>query len=585
MTKILKFRYEILLGVLLCIAAGLYLFNLGEKGLWSAQEARNALAAQNIIGGSTVDWIMPEIALERSTQKPVLFYWLVAISCMIGNSVSELYVRLPAALSGLLCALYIFYLGQRLFNRKTGLLAAIVLSSCTKFLSLSRTSRIDIFLTLCLVVILGECLLVYLDKKRYHLVIAYIMAALAVLAKGPVGVIIPVGVLLGFCVLNKRIRNLRLFISLPAVVVFLVLVLPYYAVAAKVTGGDFLYDFLIKHNIERFTGLDGTFGGRKPVWYYFPNFLAGALPWSLFIPLLFSYFKCSFKKSWWFLITRRSTSSQSDSALPADVIYTYLAICFSLVFVFFSLSSFKRGDYILPVYPFFAMMLACCLADESHLIKYIRWLKWGLYGLMTVMGIFFLLVLISSQLNVSELLFNQGIIQKYFNNNDRTMLEAISLYARQHTLILALLFISAIGSIWYVIKTKKDQIRKIVVVLLSIILVVYAFYFASIEPTVDNFCTLKPFAEQINEAVGDHDLVMFHFWNHSLAFYLDRKLISIYFYHELEEYASANEDIYFVVEQKWFDQLSDTMRQQTSILARTPEYHRKKLILCLYPAN
>ncbi|MDX9703121.1 MAG: glycosyltransferase family 39 protein [Candidatus Auribacterota bacterium] len=584
MKNIFKSRYQVALYVLLLVAGGLYLFNLGGKGLWSAQEARNGLAARNIINGAFIDWIMPEIALERSTQKPVLFYWLVAVSCMIGKSISAFYVRLPAALSGLACALYMFYLGKRLFGLNIGLLAAIILSSCGKFLSLSRTSRIDIFLALCVVVILGECLLLYIDKKRYHLVLAYVMAAFAVLAKGPVGVVIPLAALLAFCIALRRIRDIRMFVSIPAVVAFFVLVIPYYVIANIATDGEFLYDFIIKHNIERFIGLDGTFGSRKPIWYYLPNFFVGAMPWSLFIPILFGYFGLTIGKDCWFKISKRGVTPHGRNGCD-DAAYTYIAICFAVIFLFFSFSSFKRGDYILPLYPFFALLLACCLSDESYLLKYIRWFRWVLYALMGVMGALLIFVLISSAVDLPDWLFSQDIIRKYFNNNDRITLEAIWTYSRRYTFILAALIIASIGFVWYSIIRSTERVNKIIVVITTLILAFYGYYFVSIEPEIDRFCTLEPFAGQVNLSVGGHELVMFHFWDHGLAFYLDRHIKSIYFFDELEKYAASNDKIYFVAEPKWFERIPEYLRDECAILLRTPDYHRKDLLLCVHPAK
>lgn len=573
-------RYIIILYILLCITGAMFLINLGDKGLWSAQEARNALAARDMINGSLENWIMPEIALERSTQKPVFFYWLVSVSCVVGGSVSEFCVRFPAAVSGLLCAVYLFFVGKRLMSTKIGLLAAIVMATCGKFISLSRTSRIDIFLALCMTVILCEFLFFHFDKKRFHLLVAYFFAALAVLSKGPVGIVLPFGVLFVFCLTIRQPKHFFSFISVPAAVLFLVLVIPYYIVASKVTGGEFFYDFIIKHNIERFTGMSGTFGDRKPIWYYIPNFLAGALPWTVFIPLLFAYYKISFTGSEWIRVLRRhDESGEAEQSSGNTHIYTFMMLSFVLIFCFFSLSSFKRGDYILPVYPFFAFLLAGCIADERFLRTYIQWFKAVLGILMVCFVCMLVLIILSISVNIPDFLFSIGLIDKYFNNNDRVTIEAIWLFARKNTVLLLVIFGMFTGLLWHVARTGSKQIKKITVLVISIILALYYFYFARIEPFIDRFCTMEPFAKTVNEAVGDESLIIYHFWNHNLAYYLDRELISIYFDHELQETAAASDQVFFVVEQKWFDRLPDDFRAACTVLATTPEYHRKQILV------
>ncbi len=558
----------------------LFLFHLGQKGLWSSQESRNALAARCMLNGSLKDWIVPVIANERSTQKPVLFYWLVTLSCKLGGEISGLFVRLPSALSGILCVLYIFYLGNCLFSRRVGFISSMVLGTSTKFLIMSRTSRIDIFLALCLTICLGELFLFYKNKRRIHIILAYLFAGLGALAKGPVALILPMMILSAFLIVEKKPKQLFSFIRIEGILTIIILVLPYYILANRVTDGNFLLDFIIKHNIERFTGHYGTFGRTKPFCFYIPHILAGSIPWAILFPLMLFFYKIKLRGKKIFNVY---TTPQTPYNTNGEYNFFFLAI--TIIFLFFSISSFKRSDYILPIFPFVSFFIGIYLSNIESVITR----KYSVIFII-ISICFCLFIPVFYYIDFTKLpdfLFRIDFVETYFNRNDKIMLESICTFFTIHkfSLILVLLYVLC-TSVYISLSILRLKTKNIAVAIILLATVSYSHYYGVVGPFLDRYCNLEPFANRIKEAVPDKKVVLYHFWNHSLAFYLNDNLQGVYGFDNLMNFLKENNMRYFLCQQKWFDKLPDKNKDKFSIILRTEPYHRKNILLVKYnPKN
>jgi len=559
----------------------LFLFHLGQKGLWSSQEARNALAARCMLKGSLEDWVIPVIANERSTQKPVLFYWLVTLSCKLGGEISGLFVRLPSALSGIACVLYLFYLGNSLFSRKIGFISSMVLSTCIKFLVMSRTSRIDIFLALCLTVCLGELFLYYRNKRKVHIVLAYLFAGLGTLAKGPVAFILPAVILVCFLLIQKKPKEIFSFFRIEGILTMTAITLPYYLLANHVTDGTFFMDFIIKHNIERFTGQSGAFGKSKPFWFYIPHILTGSLPWTIFFPLMLFFYriKLGSKKILDVYIKNDPTPDNTDG------VYNFFLIAMITIFLFFSMSSFKRGDYILPLFPFISIFVGIYLSRiESVITK-----KYSVVFLF-LSACVLMLIPILYYIDFSkfpEYVSQMDIVENYFNKNDKIMFSSICSFFSLNKVSLILLTLTALCVLLYIsISIIRLNTKNLVVSILVLTTILYSYYYGIIESFADRYCNLEPFVNRVKEAVPDKKVVSYHFWNHSLGFHLDNNLQGVYGFESLMIFLSENEMEYLICEQKWFNRLPEENKHEFSVILRTESFHRRNLLLVKYnPTN
>lgn len=570
-------RNSLYLIIILLWSGLLFFINLGDKGLWSSQEARNALAAQTMLDGPLEEWVIPTIAYEKSTQKPVLFYWLVTASCWMGGTISAFFVRFPSALSGLLCVLYIFYFLSKTVNRQTGFISALLLATSIKFLGMSRTSRIDIFLALCLTVTLGELFLYRCSQRtRRHLIAAYFFAALGVLCKGPVGIMLPGMIWFIFLLLHKELHTVKKYIKATPIVIFFITVLPYYILATVVTDGSFFYDFIVKHNIERFTGVEGTFGKRKPLWYYLPHLSIGLMPWLVLVPLLCYYYRFRRHLSTFF-------RPSDQTALVGDdriaTLTSFLLVWGGMIFLFFSFASFKRADYLLPVYPPLMCLFGIALADKIFMNNHQKLMT----SLIIVTGVIFVmalpLILTARSVELSAKLFSIPLIANNFNENDKTALTSVCMFIHDNTAIILTAWITMVFVLCIGFIIKKYDARYMLTSLILVAGVLYLMYFSRLEPYTDRYRSLKPFAEHINHECNKKPLAFFNFWNHQLFFYLHREVDLMYGTDSMVEFLKNDPNGYVVMEQDWFLSLPEHIRTNLTVIKTTSKLHSKQLLL------
>jgi 4-amino-4-deoxy-L-arabinose transferase-like glycosyltransferase len=155
---------------------------------------------------------------------------------------------------------------------------------------------------------------------------------LATLAKGPLGLVLPVLVLAGWWLTSPRGSSLRRLVTPGSLALFLAVTGPWYLAILLDQGWHFVDVFLLDHNLLRFTSTRHAHPG--PIWYYVPVLLLGLFPWSA---LLLPGFGA--------LEPRRD---------PADRL---LLLWLLLPLAFFSSSGSKLPGYILPCLPPLALII------------------------------------------------------------------------------------------------------------------------------------------------------------------------------------------------------------------------------------
>src|SRR5437868_1650382 len=125
----------------------LFFYRLGARDLWSSHEGRAAQDAQTILDDGR--WgLLRLYDRQVELQKPPLYYWLIAAAARLrGGPVDAWAVRLPSALSALVCAVAVAAVGWSSGRRREGLVAAVLLLTALHFTWLARVGRIDMPLT------------------------------------------------------------------------------------------------------------------------------------------------------------------------------------------------------------------------------------------------------------------------------------------------------------------------------------------------------------------------------------------------------------------------------------------------------
>ena len=145
------------------------------------------------------------------TQKPPLYFWLAALAGAPAGRVSEAAARLPSALAGIACVALVIRFGTRLRGPAVGIAAGGLLATATLFAHLARRAQLDVLLCRLELVALAAFWRIDRGGPRRARDVAVLHGALglAVLTKGPVGLILPALAIVAFLAWERRLGGLR----------------------------------------------------------------------------------------------------------------------------------------------------------------------------------------------------------------------------------------------------------------------------------------------------------------------------------------------------------------------------------------
>jgi len=276
-------------------------------------------------------------------QKPPLYFWLAAAAGAPLGKVTEGAARLPSALAALATLALTIAFGARLLGGPAALNGAALLLTAWTFAETSRRVQLDVLLT-CF-----ETLALFgfwrLDRglggRRGNLVLLHASMGLAVLTKGPVGFLVPLLAIVGYLALERRLRDLPRALAPWALPLSLAPGLAWVAGAAALAPSGYLDEAVGTNLIGRFFA--GT-SHERPFYYFFYNFPADFVPWTLLLPVV--------------VWAARARAFGGDVSPGTSRAWRFLLCWFGATFVFFSLSSGKRGLYLLPAFPAASLLTA-----------------------------------------------------------------------------------------------------------------------------------------------------------------------------------------------------------------------------------
>lgn len=344
------------LGILFLIAWYLFFFQAGAMPLTDPDEAFYAQTAKEM--SERNEWITPYLYGKPQFEKPILFYWLVELSFKI-MGVNEFSARLPSAVFALVGVFGVYFLGSLLFTKRSGFLSALVMASSVEYVILSRACVTDMVLSTFMLFGALFFLHGYLKNKKYSYVFSSAFFALATLTKGPIAIMLGGAAIFLFLIIMKDLKRLKDIPWFWSILVFFAISAPWYAAIYKLHGKDFVDAFFGFHNVTRFLESEHKIGSQ--FYYNIPIVFGGFLPWSAFLPLGFWIaFKRAFEKN-----------------LPVRHSWAFLISWFSVIFVFFSISSTKLPTYIFPCFISLAVIVGT-LWDEFLLGRSIKTIASGM---------------------------------------------------------------------------------------------------------------------------------------------------------------------------------------------------------------
>jgi 4-amino-4-deoxy-L-arabinose transferase-like glycosyltransferase len=332
---------------LVLLAALTFLVGLGRGPITDADEAFYAEASREMVESG--DWITPYYNYEPRFQKPILYYWLTAATTLVTGP-TEWSARLWSALAGVGLVLVTAACARRWYDEGIALLAGAMVATSFGYYSIARMALPDLLLTFFITAAIWTALVALLDVPRTQsrwVALAAFFVAVGFLTKGPVGVAIPAIVVLPIVMLERRALKIRPRDAALALLIFVVVALPWYAAMWGRHGSAYFESFFLGDNYERFA--TDRFNDPRPWWFYGPVLLGGLLPWT---PLALVWVS----PVWQFITRRRDI----------ETLELRLLLWGLIPLAFYSVSVGKQPRYILPVLPPLAILLAQSVLERTR---------------------------------------------------------------------------------------------------------------------------------------------------------------------------------------------------------------------------
>ncbi len=271
--------------------------------------------------------------------KPPLFYWMVELSFQIFG-VNEWSSRLPSLVAAWSAGAGVYFFVRRYRDATVATVASVVLVTLPLFYGAAQFANLDMLVAslISLTTMAGAAAVLNeaAGKPWRTLSLATgLLAALAMLAKGLIGLVLPGGALLIWVLWLHRWRGLRTLLWLPSILVFVVAAVPWFWLMQQ-KFPDFFHYFFVYQHFERFA--ESGFNNSQPFWFYVPIMLGLALPWTVWLGGL------------------RHRAFWNDAA--TQDFRKLMAIWLLVVLVFFSMPASKLIGYILPAFPPLAVLVA-----------------------------------------------------------------------------------------------------------------------------------------------------------------------------------------------------------------------------------
>lgn len=489
--------------------------NLGNEGIYAAQEGRTAIILRNMF--RTHDFC--EMIVEHGVpyEKPIGHYWLCLPTAwffgLAGDAFAgsvELAIRIPSALCALLTVLFAGLLAKRIYGWRTGCVAMMVLCTMSNFDKLARLGHIDMPLAASFMAAMYFLYVGYAEKHQGNaqIYLFYVALGAGMLLKGPLVLLLAGLVIAGLMLMRgRRWYEVPKELRLPGgIAIFLLIALPWYIYECIHSHGAFFEEFFIRQNFSRFTGDAAVYRKSSPFWHYLPKLFAGALPWSILtaVGVLTSYKR----------ILRPRFSAGTK----------FLLFWFLPGFIFFSFSSVKRVDYLLPLFPAFAILTAKFISDWCEKLPAVPRKRWLVIWCILAAVLTAALVLWAAGVPTA---IGQAVIDgkvSFFTDRDGMSIVMISNFIAERLPWLAAATLAVLVVAFLIGRClEKGRFYPVFAMAALIVLALFLSYHMSIEPGTDRMKTVKPFAAGARKLIpADEEVVYVGDFNTEMIFFMDR---------------------------------------------------------------
>lgn len=328
-----------------------YALWIGSYPLFTPDEGRYSEVAREMI--VTGDYITPRLNGIAFLDKPILYYWLQASAIHLFG-LKEWSLRFWPALMGIMGSIVVYITGRILYNRRTGIVSAVILATSPLYFGASHYTNLDLEVS----VLISNALLFFIAAmnipsqrtRTLLLILAYIFSAFAALTKGLIGIAFPTMIIGTWILILNRwniLLQMRLIIGLS---LFIIITAPWYILVQEANPQFFNYFFVLQQFSRFLTKAD--FNNRTTLWFYAPIVITGFLPWTCFL------FQALFQqiKSIW----------QDKQKYSSEL---FIIIWLVVIFTFFSIPKSKTIGYILPIFPALSLIVGNYLSKHWNNFK------------------------------------------------------------------------------------------------------------------------------------------------------------------------------------------------------------------------
>lgn len=239
-------------------------------------ESNYALTAKEMVLSG--DWLSPQIYGQYWFDKPIMVYWLLALSYKIFGF-TDWAARMPSGLFGALSVAMLYQVlrtgtKRRLFS----MAAAIIMGTSLLFWPLAHGIVTDMILLFTTIGTFAYAYRALVEDSRVAIVWAYVFAGLGVLTKGPVALVLPGILLLAFAAYSKSWPMFKRLFAWQGLLAFFLVVGPWYIYMYLTHGMDFINGFLGLNNVTRAT--ESEHPEDNHWWYYLVLSLGAMMPWT-----------------------------------------------------------------------------------------------------------------------------------------------------------------------------------------------------------------------------------------------------------------------------------------------------------------
>jgi len=461
---------------------------LGGTSVFQVAEARNAECAREMM--EQKNWVVPTFNGELRTDKPALEYYGMLASYFTGG-VNEASARFFSALCGLLVVLATFWIVKRHISPEAAWWSALTLLSSMHVILQFRLATPDPYLILC------HTLSLYFFLEGWHsgrwkwYAGMYISLGLGILAKGPVGLILPAFTAFVF-LLATRTFNRKTIMSLKpwwGIILIFIFSMPWYIAVHVETDGKWTDGFLFEHNINRFSGAMDGHGGSFLLTFLF--IIAGMLPFSIFAVR-------AFRSGW--------KNRKNEKIVFLSIISV------ATVILFYAFSHTKLINYTTPSYPFFAIIIGSYLSKlVNNKIKKIN---------------------VKPELYILSVLITAIPVGIYFYTKNTDPLGAISWIAW-------FFVIFPLGAALALLLNNKSLQKSILAISFTFIISTFIF-FAGPFKIIDK---QSPVQKQKEFVQSHKNIVAYKNFDPAFAFYAQNPIPVFLNEEELENYLKKNNDV------------------------------------------